>query len=61
MDGEKVTTDAAVLAKITVSAEVVREERGPKIAILRFKNKSGYRRRQGHRQDLTRLKVTAID
>ena len=60
VDGEKVTTDAAVLAKITVSAEVVRDERGPKIAILRFKNKSGYRRRQGHRQDLTRLKVTAI-
>jgi large subunit ribosomal protein L21 len=60
VDGETVTTDAAALAKITVSAEVVRDERGPKIAILRFKNKTGYRRRQGHRQDLTRLKVTAI-
>ena len=60
VDGEKVTSDAKALAKITVSAEVVRDERGPKIAILRFKNKSGYRRRQGHRQDLTRLKVTAI-
>ncbi|HEY0118043.1 MAG TPA: 50S ribosomal protein L21 [Cellulomonas sp.] len=60
VDGEKVTTDAAALAKITVSAQVVRDERGPKIAILRFKNKTGYRRRQGHRQDLTRLKVTAI-
>ncbi len=60
VDGEKVTTDAAALAKVTVSAEVVRDERGPKIAILRYKNKSGYRRRQGHRQDLTRLKVTAI-
>ena len=60
VDGEKVTTDAEALAAITVSAEVVRDERGPKIAILRFKNKTGYRRRQGHRQDLTRLKVTAI-
>lgn len=60
VDGEKVTTDAKALAKVTVSAEVVRDERGPKIAILRYKNKSGYRRRQGHRQDLTRLKVTAI-
>jgi large subunit ribosomal protein L21 len=60
VDGETVTTDAATLAKVTVSAEVVRYERGPKIAILRFKNKTGYRRRQGHRQDLTRLKVTAI-
>ena len=60
VDGGQVTSDAAALAKITVSAEVVRDERGPKIAILRFKNKTGYRRRQGHRQDLTRLKVTAI-
>jgi len=60
VDGEKVTSDAKVLATVTVSAEVVRDERGPKIAILRYKNKTGYRRRQGHRQDLTRLKVTAI-
>ena len=60
VDGEKVTADAKSLAKITVTAEVVRDERGPKIDILRYKNKTGYRRRQGHRQDLTRLKVTAI-
>ena len=60
VDGGQVNSDAAALAKITVSAEVVRDERGPKIAILRFKNKTGYRRRQGHRQGLTRLKVTAI-
>jgi len=38
----------------------VRDERGPKIHILKFKNKTGYRKRQGHRQDLTRLKVTGI-
>ncbi|GEL95089.1 50S ribosomal protein L21 [Cellulomonas composti] len=60
VDGEKVTTDAAALAKITVTAEVVRNERGPKIDILKYKNKTGYRKRQGHRQDLTRLKVTGI-
>lgn len=60
VDGEKVTTDADALAKVKVTAEIVRNERGPKIHILRYKNKSGYRRRQGHRQDLTRLKVTAI-
>ena len=35
-------------------------ERGPKIDILKYKNKSGYRKRIGHRQDLTRLKVTGI-
>jgi len=60
VDGEKVTTDAAKLAKVKVTAEVVRDEKGPKIAILRYKNKTGYRRRQGHRQHLTRLKVTGI-
>nr|WP_276582243.1 50S ribosomal protein L21 [Cellulomonas sp. RIT-PI-Y] len=60
VDGEKVTSDAEALAKVTVSAEVVRDERGPKIDILRYKNKTGYRRRQGHRQALTRLKVTGI-
>lgn len=60
VDGEKITSDAAALAKVKVTAEVVREERGPKIIILKFKNKTGYRKRAGHRQDLTRLKVTGI-
>ncbi len=57
-DGDvKVGDDAA---GVTVAAEVVDHRRGPKIRILRFKNKTGYRRRQGHRQDLTRLRVTSI-
>ncbi len=60
VDGAVVTTDAAKLAGVTVTAEVVRDEKGPKIDILRYKNKTGYRRRQGHRQKLTRLKVTSI-
>jgi large subunit ribosomal protein L21 len=60
VDGTAVTSDAAALAKIKVTAEVVRDEKGPKIDILRYKNKTGYRRRQGHRQALTRLKVTGI-
>ena len=60
VDGEKVTSDAAALAKVTVTAEIVRDEKGPKIDILKYKNKTGYRKRQGHRQKLTRLKVTAI-
>ena len=60
VDGAQVTTDAAALAKVKVTAEVVRDEKGPKIDILRYKNKSGYRKRQGHRQKLTRLKVTGI-
>ena len=60
VDGEKVTTDAKKLAKVKVTAEVVRDEKGPKITILKYKNKTGYRKRQGHRQSLTRLKVTGI-
>lgn len=60
VDGEKVTTDAAKLAKVKVTAEVVRDQKGPKITILKYKNKTGYRKRQGHRQKLTRLKVTGI-
>ena len=60
VDGTKVTSDAKTLAKVKVTAEIIREERGPKIIIAKFKNKTGYRKRQGHRQDLTRLKVTSI-
>ncbi|MFI8594989.1 50S ribosomal protein L21 [Microbacterium sp. NPDC078428] len=60
VDGETVTTDADKLAKVTVTAEVLGNERGPKIVIQKFKNKTGYKKRQGHRQDLTRVKVTGI-
>jgi large subunit ribosomal protein L21 len=60
VDGDAVTIDADKLAKVTVTAEVLGEERGPKIVIQKFKNKTGYKKRQGHRQDLTRVKVTGI-
>jgi len=60
VDGDKVTHDAKALAKVSVTAEVVRDEKGPKIDILKYKNKTGYRKRLGHRQQLTRLKVTGI-
>ena len=60
VDGDTVTTAADALSKITVSAEVLNELRGPKIVIQKYKNKTGYKKRQGHRQDLTRLKITSI-
>jgi large subunit ribosomal protein L21 len=60
VDGDQVTTDAAKLAKVKVTAEVLEDLRGPKIVIQRYKNKTGYKSRQGHRQDLTRIKVTGI-
>jgi len=60
VDGAKVTSDAASLAKVVVTAQVLEDLRGPKIVIHKFKNKTGYRKRQGHRQELTRVKVTGI-
>ena len=60
VDGDNITTDAAKLAKVKVTAEVLEDLRGPKIIIQRYKNKTGYKARQGHRQELTRLKVTGI-
>ncbi|AYY14206.1 50S ribosomal protein L21 [Actinobacteria bacterium YIM 96077] len=61
VDGDTVTSDADKLAKVSVTAEVLDEVKGPKIKILRYKNKTGYRRRQGHRQKYTKVKVTGID
>lgn len=60
VDGEKVTHDAEELAAVKVTGEVLEHRRGPKIVIQRFKNKTGYKSRQGHRQDLSRVKITGI-
>nr|WP_218855423.1 50S ribosomal protein L21 [Nocardioides daedukensis] len=61
VDGEAVTTDAAALDKATVTAEVLGATKGPKIIIQKYKNKTGYKKRQGHRQKYTQVKVTAIN
>lgn len=61
VDGDAITTEAAGLAKVAVTAEVLAETKGPKIRILKYKNKTGYRKRQGHRQRYTQVKVTGIE
>ena len=61
VDGTDVTSDAKALSAFTVTGEVVAQTRGPKINIMKYKNKTGYKRRQGHRQSLTQLRVTAIE
>ncbi|ADU47903.1 50S ribosomal protein L21 [Intrasporangium calvum] len=61
VDGATVTSDAAKLAKVSVKAEVVKPAKGPKITIIKFKNKTGYKKRQGHRQPLTQVKITEIN
>ena len=61
VDGETVTSDQSALGNASVTAEVLAETKGPKIRIFKYKNKTGYRRRQGHRQRYTQVKVTGIE
>ena len=56
VDGEKLVDGEGV----KVEAKVVGHERGPKLRVVKFKPKRGYKRRTGHRQELTRLEVTSI-
>jgi large subunit ribosomal protein L21 len=58
--GDKDVLDGADLAKVKVEAKIVAHERGPKLHVLKFKPKRGYKRRTGHRQELTRIEVTSI-
>jgi large subunit ribosomal protein L21 len=48
------------LSSAVVQAEVVAHERGPKLRVFKFKPKRGYKRRTGHRQELTRIRITSI-
>lgn len=61
VDGEAVTSDAKALGEVTITAEVLAETKGPKIRIIKYKNKTGYKKRQGHRQRYTQVKVTGIE
>jgi large subunit ribosomal protein L21 len=61
VDGDSITADAKALGKASVTAEVIAETKGPKIKIIKFKNKTGYKKRQGHRQRYTQVKVTGIE
>jgi large subunit ribosomal protein L21 len=58
--GDDEIVDGADIGKVTVEAKVVGHERGPKLRIVKFKPKRGYKRRNGHRQDLTRIEITSI-
>jgi large subunit ribosomal protein L21 len=53
--------DGEEAAKVKVEAKVLAHERGPKLRIVKFKPKRGYKRRTGHRQELTRLEVSSIN
>ncbi len=59
-DGEKTLVDAAELAGYTVNAEVVKEGRGDKIRIIKFKRRKHHMKTMGHRQSYTEVKITGI-
>lgn len=58
-DGNAVS-DRSALAKASVTAKILGESAGPKIDMFKYKNKTGYSRRQGHRQKYTQIEITGI-
>jgi large subunit ribosomal protein L21 len=60
-DKGNAVSDRGLLAKASVTAKVLGESQGPKIDIFKYKNKTGYRRRQGHRQKYIRIEITGIE
>jgi large subunit ribosomal protein L21 len=59
VDGDNVR-DGEDLVNVTVQARILAHERGPKLRIVKFKPKRGYKRRNGHRQELTRIEITSL-
>ncbi|MFM8560955.1 MAG: 50S ribosomal protein L21 [Solirubrobacterales bacterium] len=57
---DDIVVDPAGLGKVKVQAKVLEHLRGEKIRVFKFKPKRGYKRTQGHRQELTRIEVTGI-
>lgn len=59
-DGETVKVGSPLVSGATVRAEVVGEQKGDKIVVFRYRNKKRYRRRTGHRQRYTQIKISEI-
>ena len=57
---KEMVIDSKGLEKVKVEAKIAEHLRGPKIRVFKYKPKKGYKRRAGHRSELTRLEVTAI-
>ena len=61
IDGEKATFGTPVVAGAKVDASVVKNGKGKKVIVFKYKPKKGYRRKQGHRQPYTKVEITAIN
>ena len=61
VDGEQVISDPAEVGRYLVTADIVGDAAGPKINMIHYRNKTGYRRRLGHRQHYTQVRITGID
>jgi large subunit ribosomal protein L21 len=59
-DGENVKVGAPTVAGAKVTAEIVAQELGPKLLIFKFRRRKAYRKKTGHRQQYTALKITGI-
>ena len=60
VDGERVISDPAEVSRYQVTADIVGDAAGPKINMIQYRNKTGYRRRLGHRQRYTQVRITGI-
>jgi large subunit ribosomal protein L21 len=60
VDGDRVISDPAEVGRYQVTADIVGDAAGPKINMIHYRNKTGYRRRLGHRQKYTQVRITGI-
>ena len=60
VDGDRVISDPAEVGRYEVTADIVGDAAGPKINMIHYRNKTGYRRRLGHRQRYTQVRITGI-
>ena len=61
VDDDNVISDPAKVSGYRITAEIVGDAAGPKINMIHYRNKTGYRRRLGHRQKYTQVRITGID
>jgi large subunit ribosomal protein L21 len=60
VDGDRVISDPAEVGRYQVTADIVGDAAGPKINMIQYRNKTGYRRRLGHRQRYSQVRITGI-